>query len=275
MNDAALVYSPIHSLALGAGFRLGLLGLLHLDIVKERLTREYDLELVVTPPNVVYRSLLKDGTIINIESPDKMPAPGSYELIEEPMAALTILCPNHYLGAVLKLCQERRGKHKILSHQGLQVSVEYDIPMSELMADFFDKLSSVTSGFASMDYKLIDYKEVRLAKVDILLNGESVDALSQLIHKDDAASLGKKTVESLKTMIPRQLFTVAIQAAIGGKIIARATITPLRKDVIAKCYGGDVTRKRKLLDKQKKGKKKMKRIGKVNLPPMAFRLLRK
>lgn len=273
LNDAALVYVPIHSLALGAGFRVGLLGLLHLDVVRERLTREYDLDLIVTAPNVVYRAKLKNGSLITIESPAKMPVSGSYERLEEPMAEVTILSPRKYLGAVLGLCQERRGKHKILSHQGLQVFLEYRIPMSELITDFFDRLSSLTSGFASMDYRLSGYEAVQLVKVDILLNGEPIDALAQLIHKDNAVSLGRTSVENLQAIIPRQLFTVAIQAAIGGKIIARATVAPLRKDVTAKCYGGDVTRKRKLLDKQRKGKKRMKRVGKVDLPSGAFELL--
>ena len=271
LNDAALVYTPIQSLALGAGFRLGLLGLLHLDIVRERLTREYGLNLIATAPTVVYRAVLSNGQVVAVDSPDKMPV--SYARIEEPMAEVTILCPRKYLGAVLTLCQERRGVHKSFSHQTTQVSVEYEVPMSELMTDFFDSLSSLTSGFASMDYRLGNYKSVQLVKVDILLNGEPVDALARLIHRDNAVSLGRSTVEKLKTMIPRQLFTIAIQAAISGKIIARATLTALRKDVIAKCYGGDVTRKRKLLDKQKEGKKRMKRIGKVDLPPNAFTLL--
>ena len=270
LNDAALVYSPTNSLALGAGFRLGLLGLLHLEIVRERLTREYGIDLIATAPTVVYHAILPNDQVLPIDSADKMPPTGTYVRLEEPMADLSILCPSKYLGAVLTLCQERRGIHKSLVHQANQVSIEYQVPMSELITDFFDRLSSVTSGFASMDYRVGAYRPVQLVKIDILLNGEPVDALARLVHKDNATALGRGIVEKLKTMIPRQLFTVAIQAAIGSKIIARASLAALRKDVTAKCYGGDVTRKRKLLDKQKEGKKKMKRIGKVDLPPSAF-----
>ncbi len=270
LNDAALVYSPTNSLALGAGFRLGLLGLLHLEIVRERLTREYGIDLIATAPTVVYHAILPNDKVLPIDSADKMPPAGTYVHLEEPMADLSILCPSKYLGAVLTLCQERRGIHKSLVHQANQVSIEYQVPMSELITDFFDRLSSVTSGFASMDYRVGAYRPVQLVKIDILLNGEPVDALARLVHKDNATALGRGIVEKLKAMIPRQLFTVAIQAAIGSKIIARASLAALRKDVTAKCYGGDVTRKRKLLDKQKEGKKKMKRIGKVDLPPSAF-----
>ena len=270
LNDAALVYSPTNSLALGAGFRLGLLGLLHLEIVRERLTREYGIDLIATAPTVVYHAILPNDQVLPIDSADKMPPTGTYVRLEEPMADLSILCPSKYLGAVLTLCQERRGIHKSLVHQANQVSIEYQVPMSELITDFFDRLSSVTSGFASMDYRVGAYRPVQLVKIDILLNGEPVDALARLVHKDNATALGRGIVEKLKAMIPRQLFTVAIQAAIGSKIIARASLAALRKDVTAKCYGGDVTRKRKLLDKQKEGKKKMKRIGKVDLPPSAF-----
>jgi len=270
LNDAALVYSPTNSLALGAGFRLGLLGLLHLEIVRERLTREYGIDLIATAPTVVYHAILPNDKTVPIDSADKMLPAGTYIRLEEPMADLTILCPSKYLGSVLTLCQERRGIHKSIAHQANQVSIEYQLPMSELVTDFFDHLSSLTSGFASMDYRVGVYRPVQLVKIDILLNGEPVDALARLAHKDNAVALGRGIVEKLKTMIPRQLFTVAIQAAIGSKIIARATLAALRKDVTAKCYGGDVTRKRKLLDKQKEGKKKMKRIGKVDLPPSAF-----
>ena len=271
LNDASLTYEPIQSSALGSGFRVGLLGLLHLDIVRERLEREYGLNLVATAPTVIYQAQLKNGKTINVESPEEMPSPTELEIIEEPIANTTILLPNKYLGAVLELCEKKRGIQKKMLHQGGgQVSLEYEIPLSELMTDFFDKLSSASSGFASMDYKIIGYKQTHVVKVDILINGEPVDAMSRLIYKDRAEAAGRHYAEQLKEIIPRQLFVVAIQAAVGGKIIARSTVSAMGKNVTAKCYGGDITRKKKLLEKQKKGKKRMKQIGKVTLPSAAF-----
>ena len=271
LNDASLTYEPIQSSALGSGFRVGLLGLLHLDIVRERLEREYGLNLVATAPTVIYQAQLKNGKTINVESPEEMPSPTELEMIEEPIANTTILLPNKYLGAVLELCERKRGIQKKMLHQGGgQVSLEYEIPLSELMTDFFDKLSSASSGFASMDYKIIGYQQTHVVKVDILINGEPVDAMSRLIYKDRAEAAGRHYAEQLKEIIPRQLFVVAIQAAVGGKIIARSTVSAMGKNVTAKCYGGDITRKKKLLEKQKKGKKRMKQIGKVTLPSAAF-----
>lgn len=271
LNDASLTYEPIQSSALGSGFRLGLLGLLHLDIVRERLEREYGINLIATSPTVIYMAQLKNGKKVKVESPHDMPNPGEMELIEEPVADITILLPSKYLGAVLELCERKRGTQKSMLHQGReQVTLEYQMPLSELMSDFFDKLSSASSGFASMDYKLVGYKPTHLVKLDIFINGDSVDAMSRLVYKERAESLGRGYVEQLKELIPRQMFTVAIQAAIGGKIVARATVTAMRKNVTAKCYGGDITRKRKLLEKQKQGKKRMRQIGKVSLPSSAF-----
>ncbi len=271
LNDASLTYEPIQSSALGSGFRVGLLGLLHLDIVRERLEREYGLNLVATAPTVIYQAQLKNGKSVKVESPEEMPSPTELEIIEEPIANTTILLPNKYLGSVLELCEKKRGIQKKMLHQGGgQVSLEYEIPLSELMTDFFDKLSSASSGFASMDYKIIGYQQTHVVKVDILINGEPVDAMSRLIYKDRAEAAGRHYAEQLKEIIPRQLFVVAIQAAVGGKIIARSTVSAMGKNVTAKCYGGDITRKKKLLEKQKKGKKRMKQIGKVTLPSAAF-----
>ncbi len=271
INDAALVYEPVQSAALGSGFRVGLLGLLHLDIVQERLEREYGMNLVATSPTVVYLAHFKNGKTKFVESPEDMPLPSQYESIEEPMANVTILLPNSYLGGVLELCENRRGKQKDISHQSAtQSSMEYRIPLSELMTDFFDKLSSASRGMASMDYQLDGHDPVKLHKLDVLINGDPVDAMSRLVHSDIAEKVGRQYVEQLKEIIPRQMFPVAIQAAVGGKILARATVSALRKNVTAKCYGGDITRKKKLLEKQKRGKKRMKQIGKVNLPSEAF-----
>lgn len=271
INDAALVYEPVQSAALGSGFRVGLLGLLHLDIIQERLEREYGMNLVATSPTVVYLAHSKNGAIQLVESPEDMPQPGQYESIEEPMANVTILLPNSYLGGVLELCESRRGKQKNISHQSVaQSSIEYRIPLSELMTDFFDKLSSVSRGMASMDYQLDGHDPIKLLKLDVLINGDPVDAMSRLVHSKIAEKVGRQYVEQLKEIIPRQMFPVAIQAAVGGKILARATVSALRKNVTAKCYGGDITRKKKLLEKQKRGKKRMKQIGRVTLPSEAF-----
>ena len=271
INDAALVYEPVQSAALGSGFRVGLLGLLHLDIVRERLEREYGMDLVATSPTVIYKANMKNGETFFLDSPDDMPGAGQYISIEEPMVDLTILSPSKYLGPVLQLCQSRRGIQKSIKHQASsQVTMEYHLPLSELMSDFFDKLSSASRGMASMDYQMAGYKEIDLVKLDILINGDKIDAMSRLVHRGIAEIVGRKYVEQIKEIVPRQLFAVAIQAAIGGKIIARATVSAMRKNVTAKCYGGDITRKKKLLEKQKQGKKKMKQIGKVNLPSEAF-----
>ena len=270
LNDASLTRQPINSSALGAGFRLGLLGLLHLDIVRARLEREYQLDILTTTPDVAYRAQLKDGTCVEVDAPDKMPAKSELVSIEEPIANVTLLTAPKYLGAVLHLCQEYRGRQRSIKHHTTQVTVEYELPLGELMVNFFDRLNAVTSGYASMDYRLGGYKPVKLVKMDILINGRAVDALARLTYADRAPGLGRAYVEKLKTIIPRQLFAVALQAAIGSKIIARATVSALRKNVTAKCYGGDVTRKRKLLDKQRRGKKRMKVIGNVEVPPEAF-----
>ena len=270
LNDASLTRQPINSSALGAGFRLGLLGLLHLDIVRERLEREYQLDLLTTTPDVVYRAHLKNGAVLEVDAPEKMPANSELESMEEPMADVTLLTTSKYLGSVLRLCEEYRGHQRNIRHHTSQVTVEYELPLGELMVNFFDRLNSVTSGYASMDYRLGGYKPVKLVKMDILINGKAVDALARLTYADRAQGLGRAYVEKLKTIIPRQLFAVALQAAIGSKIIARATVSALRKNVTAKCYGGDVTRKRKLLEKQRRGKKRMKMIGNVELPPEAF-----
>ena len=270
LNDASLTKQPINSAALGAGFRLGLLGLLHLDIIRERLEREYDLDMLTTAPDVVYRVHLKNGETLSVDAPDKMPPINATDFIEEPMAEVTILARPEYLGAILGLCEEYRGTQRSIRRHTNQITVEYELPLGELMVNFFDRLNSATSGYASMDYQLGDYKQVKLVKMDILVNGQPVDALSRLVHTSQAESLGRVYAEKLKEIIPRQLFTVAIQAAVGSKIIARTTVAALRKNVTAKCYGGDVTRKRKLLEKQKRGKKRMKKIGNVELPPEAF-----
>ena len=270
LNDAAFTFEMETSAALGFGFRCGFLGLLHLEIVQERLAREFDLELIATAPSVVYRLALSDGTSMEMHNPADMPDPVKITSIEEPWLRATILSPDQYLGAILKLCQDRRGVQIDLSYAGSRAMLVYDLPLNEVVFDFYDRLKSATKGYASFDYKLHDYQVGDLVKMQILVNGEPVDALSMLVHRAQAEKRGRAMCERLKELIPPHMFQIPIQAAIGGRIIARETIRALRKDVTAKCYGGDVTRKRKLLEKQKAGKKRMRQFGKVNIPQEAF-----
>jgi len=271
LNDAALIYEKDSSVALGFGFRCGFLGLLHLEVVQERLEREYDLSLILTAPSVRYRLTMKDGEIEIIDNPALYPDPTLIETAEEPFIKAAIIVPDRYMGAVMKLCLDRRGisaNYQYLTSDRLEMI--FELPLAEVIYDFYDKLKSITQGYGSFDYELIDYRETDLVKVDILLNGERVDALSQLVHRDNSVQRAKTMCEKLKEEVPRQMFKIAIQGAIGGNIISRTTVSALRKDVTAKCYGGDITRKRKLLEKQKKGKKRMKMVGKVMIPQSAF-----
>jgi GTP-binding protein LepA len=270
LNDASFQFEPETSAALGFGFRCGFLGLLHLEIVQERLEREFDLDLITTAPSVVYKVHLNDGSLRELHNPADMPDPVKIKLIEEPWIRATILVPDDFLGAVLKLCEERRGEQIELTYAGARAMVVYRLPLNEVVFDFYDRLKSVSRGYASFDYHLEDYREGDLVKVSILVNNEPVDALAMIVHRSHAESRGRVLCQRLKDLIPRQLFKVAIQAAIGGKVIARETVSALRKDVTAKCYGGDVTRKRKLLEKQKRGKKRMRQFGEVEIPQSAF-----
>ncbi len=270
LNDAALYYEPETSQALGFGFRCGFLGMLHMEIVQERLEREYDLELITTAPTVVYEVLTTRGDTLRIENPSKLPEPAGIAEIREPIIQCDILVPQEYLGNVINLCIEKRGVQKRLLYLGNQVSVSYELPMSEMVSDFFDRLKSVTRGYASMDYHFLRYQAADLVKLDLLINGERVDALSVIVHRDQAQRRGRELAKKMKELIPRQMFEIPIQAAIGSHIVARETISALRKNVTAKCYGGDITRKRKLLEKQKAGKKRMKQLGSVSIPQEAF-----
>ena len=271
LNDAAITAEPDVSDALGLGLRIGFLGLLHMEIVQERLEREYNLDLITTAPSVLYQVTMRDGSTVEIRSPSQLPDLARVDFVSEPIARLTMYCPEAYVGAVLKLCEERRGSQISMDFSAPgRVQIVYDIPYAEVVFDFFDKLKSVSRGYASMDYDLRDWVRDSLVKVDVLLNGEVVDALSILCHRDQAYYKGNSLTKKLKELIPRQMFDVAIQAAIGSKIVARSTIKAMRKDVTAKCYGGDISRKRKLLDKQKKGKKRMKSVGSVEVPQSAF-----
>ncbi len=271
LNDASLIYEPENSAALGFGFRCGFLGLLHMEIVQERLEREFDLELITTAPTVAYRVLLKKGELIEIDNPSMLPDVSAIEHIEEPYVRLSIIVPSQYLGAMMELCQERRGAFRNLEHQvGGRAVLQYEIPLAEIIHDFYDALKSRSKGYASMDYDVIGFRAAALVKLDVLVGGTPVDALSMIVHREKAAAQGRRLVEKLKAIIPRQMFEVPIQAAIGGKFIARETVSALRKDVLAKCYGGDITRKRKLLEKQKEGKRRMKRVGSIEIPQDAF-----
>ena len=270
LNDASIDYTNENSEALGLGFRCGFLGLLHMEIIEERISREFDLDIITTAPSVAYKIHLSDGSTMMLHNPADMPDLSTVKAIEEPMVKATILVPDNYLGAVLKLCTERRGEQKELTYVGSRAMVVYNIPLNEIVFDFYDRLKSITSGYASFDYELTGYQESDLVKVQILINEEPVDALAFLTHRSEAESRGRQICERLKDLIPRHLFKIPIQAAIGGRIVARETISALRKDVTAKCYGGDVTRKRKLLDKQKKGKQRMRQFGKVEVPQSAF-----
>jgi GTP-binding protein LepA len=270
LNDASLFYEPEVSDALGFGFRCGFLGMLHMEIIQERLEREYDLDLITTAPTVVYEIVKADGEVVLVDNPSKMPDPGAIEEMREPIAIVNILVPQEFLGNVITLCVERRGVQKDMLFLGSQVSLAYEIPMNEVVLDFFDKLKSTSRGFASLDYTFSRFQEAKLAKLDILINAERVDALSIIVHRDQAQGRGRALVEKMQELIPRQMFDVAIQAAVGGQIIARSTVKALRKNVLAKCYGGDVSRKKKLLEKQKAGKKRMKQVGNVEIPQSAF-----
>ena len=271
LNDASLQFTPETSKALGFGFRCGFLGLLHLEIIKERIEREFNINLIVTSPSVIYEVTLTDNTVINIDSPSKMPDKVKIKDIKEPYIKTSIFVPNNYIGPIMELCQDKRGNYISMEYlDKTRVNIHYEIPLSEIVYDFFDRLKSISKGYASFDYELIGYKSSDLVKMDILLNGEIVDALSVIVHKDFAYKRGKNIVETLRKMIPRQQFEVPIQASINNKVIARETIKAVRKDVLAKCYGGDVSRKRKLLEKQKEGKKRMKMVGRVEIPEEAF-----
>jgi len=270
LNDASLFYEPESSDALGFGFRCGFLGMLHMEIIQERLEREYDLDLITTAPTVIYQCHMKNGTVVEVDNPSRLPDPAGIDEIREPISRANILVPQEYLGNVISLCVKKRGVQKDMQFTGGQVALTYDIPMNEVVLDFFDRLKSVSRGFASLDYSFDRFEAAKMVRVDILINGEKVDALAVIVHKDHSVSRGRVLTEKMKEIIHRQMFDVAIQAAIGGQIIARTTVKALRKNVTAKCYGGDVSRKRKLLEKQKAGKKRMKQVGRVEIPQEAF-----
>ena len=270
LNDAALVYEPESSDALGSGFRCGFLGMLHMEIVQERLEREYNLDLISSAPTVIYEIAFKNGNIVRVDNPSQLPDPSSVAEMREPIALANILVPSEFLGNIINLCVERRGVQKDLQFVGSQVSVSYELPMNEVVLDFFDKLKSVSRGYASLEYGFLKFQSSDLVRLDVLINGDQVDALALIVHRDDARGKGHGITRKMKELIPRQLFDVAIQAAIGNQVIARQTVKALRKNVTAKCYGGDITRKRKLLEKQKAGKKRMKKLGSVEIPQEAF-----
>ncbi|WP_299586543.1 translation elongation factor 4 [uncultured Microbulbifer sp.] len=270
LNDASLFYEPETSDALGFGFRCGFLGMLHMEIIQERLEREYDLDLITTAPTVVYEVEKTDGEVMMVDNPSRLPDLGNIEEMREPIAEVNILVPQEYLGNVITLCVEKRGIQKDMQYVGSQVSLRYELPMSEVVMDFFDRLKSVSRGFASLDYGFVRFEAAKLVRLDILINGDRVDALALIVHRENAQQKGRAMAEKMKELIPRQMFDVAIQAAIGGQVVSRTTVKALRKNVTAKCYGGDVTRKKKLLEKQKAGKRRMKQLGRVEVPQEAF-----
>lgn len=270
LNDASLHFEPETSQALGFGFRCGFLGLLHLDIVQERLEREYDMDLITTAPTVIYQVVLRDGKIVEIENPSKLPELSSIEEIREPVITATILVPEEYVGAVITLCTGKRGVQENMQYMGRQVMLVYELPLNEVVIDFFDKLKSVSRGYASLDYEFKEFRAADLVKLDILINNDRVDALSLIVHRSSSQQRGRELAQKMRELIPRQMFDIAVQAAIGAHIVARENVKALRKNVLAKCYGGDITRKRKLLEKQKAGKKRMKRVGNVEIPQAAF-----
>ena len=270
LNDAALHFEPEVSQALGFGFRAGFLGLLHMDIVQERLEREYNMDLITTAPSVVYEVLLRNGEVIHVENPSKLPPVDKIAEIREPIDSVTIFVPDEYVGPVMTLCNQKRGVQLDLAYHGRQVHLHYDLPLAEIVLDFFDKLKSLTRGYASMDYEFKEYRAADVVKIDILINGDKVDALSSIVHRANSVARGREIVTKMRSIIPRQMYDVAIQAAIGVNVIARENVKALRKNVLAKCYGGDITRKRKLLEKQKTGKKRMKQVGTVEIPQEAF-----
>ncbi len=270
LNDASFSYEMETSAALGFGFRCGFLGLLHLEVIRDRIEREYNIDLITTAPSVIYHVYMKDGTMIDLHNPADMPDPSTIDHLEEPRIKATIMVPDEYLGDVLKLCQDRRGIQLDLTYAGTRAMAVYDLPLNEVVFDFYDRLKSVTKGYASFDYQMEEYRQDNLVKMSILVNDEPVDALSTMVHRDRAETRGRAMCEKLKDLIPRHMFKIPIQAAIGGKVIARETLSAMRKDVTAKCYGGDATRKKKLLEKQKAGKKKMRQFGKVDIPQEAF-----
>jgi GTP-binding protein LepA len=271
LNDASLVFEPEASTALGFGFRCGFLGLLHMEIIQERIEREYNLDIITTAPGVIYRITKTDGSVNFIDNPASFPSPSEIQMAEEPIVKADIILPSSYTGTVMDLCQERRGTFINMTYiDDTRVNLHYELPLNEIIYDFFDALKSRTRGYASFDYEFKEYRKGELVKMDILLNGDVVDALSFIVNAEHAYSRGRKITEKLKENIPRQLFEIPVQAAIGGKVIARETVKAMRKDVLAKCYGGDITRKKKLLEKQKEGKKRMRKLGSVEVPPEAF-----
>jgi GTP-binding protein LepA len=270
LNDAALHFEPETSVALGFGFRCGFLGMLHMEIVQERLEREYDLELITTAPTVVFEIVNNNGEVVHVDNPSKLPPVNEIDELREPIITAHILLPEKYVGAVIKLCVEKRGRQKQMRYLGSQVSLEYEMPLAEVVLDFFDRLKSVSRGFASFDYNFERFEPANLVRLDVVINKERVDALSIIVHRDQAQKRGRDLVDRMRELIPRQMFEIAIQAAIGSQVIARSSVKALRKNVTAKCYGGDVSRKRKLLEKQKAGKRRMKQVGSVDIPQEAF-----